>query len=141
MGELFSKFVMKFFVMLLKLEDQNLEKLIMVGDRLLIKPRTGSEKTKGGLYLPPGVEEKRRVQWGYVIKCGPGYPIPVSPEADEPWKDYTEKTQYISLQAHEGDLAVYLQEAGIEIEFNKEKYVILPHSAVLMLIRDETLFE
>ena len=127
--------------MLLKIEDQDLAKFIMVGDRVLIKPRSGSEKTKGGLYLPPGVEEKRRVQWGYVIKCGPGYPVPSTPESEEPWKEPKEKTHYISLQAEEGDLAVYLQEGGIEIEFNREKYMILPHSAILMLIRDETIFD
>jgi co-chaperonin GroES (HSP10) len=141
MGEYFSKFVCKYIPMLLKIEDQDIARLIMVGDRVLIKPRSGSEKTKGGLYLPPGVEEKRRVQWGYVIKCGPGYPIPSSPETDEPWKEQKDKTQYITLQAHEGDLAVFLQEGGIDIEFNREKYIILPHSAILMLIRDDTLFE
>ncbi|HSV87435.1 MAG TPA: co-chaperone GroES family protein [Bacteroidales bacterium] len=124
--------------MLLKIEGQDLDKFIMVGDRVLIMPRTGSEKTKGGLYLPPGVEEKRRVQWGYVIKCGPGYPVPAAQEADEPWRESTEKTHYISLQAQEGDLAVYLQEGGIDIEFNNEKYIILPHSAILMLIRDKS---
>jgi len=127
--------------MLLKIEGQDLSKFIMVGDRVLIKPRTGSEKTKGGLYLPPGVEEKRRVQWGYVIKCGPGYPIPTSPESDEPWKEQNDKTQYISLQAKDGDLVVYLQESGIEIEFNGEKFIILPHASILMLIRDESIFE
>ncbi len=127
--------------MLLKIEGQNLARFIMVGDRLLIKPRTGSEKTRGGLFLPPGVEEKRRVQWGYVIKCGPGYPIAASPETDEPWKENKDKTQYVPLQANEGDLAVYLQESGIEIEFNGEKFIILPHASVLMLIRDESVFE
>lgn len=127
--------------MVLMIEDQDIGRFIMVGDRVLIKPRSGSEKTRGGLFLPPGVEEKRRVQWGYVIKCGPGDPVPSSPETDEPWKDQKDKTQYIPLQAREGDLAVYLQEGGIEIEFNREKYLILPHSAILMLIRDEALFE
>jgi chaperonin GroES len=34
-----------------------------------------------------------------------------------------------------------LQKSGWEIEFNKEKYVIVPHSAILMLIRDEDLFK
>jgi pyruvate formate lyase activating enzyme len=33
------------------------------------------------------------------------------------------------------------KKSGYEIEFNKEKYVILPHSAILMLVRDEGLFE
>jgi len=126
--------------MLLKIENQEISKFVMVGDRVLVKPRKGNEKTKGGLLLPPGVEEKRQVQWGYVIKSGPGYPIPNTTENDEPWKDKVEETRYISLQAKEGDLAIYIQDNGIEIEFNKEKYLILPHSAILMLIRDESLF-
>ncbi|MCK4745951.1 MAG: co-chaperone GroES, partial [Bacteroidales bacterium] len=49
--------------------------------------------------------------------------------------------KYIPLQPKEGDLAVYLQKSGYEIEFNKEKYVIIPHSAILMLIRDKDLFK
>ena len=48
---------------------------------------------------------------------------------------------YLPLQAKEGDLAVYLQNSAYEINFNDEKYLIVPHSAILMLIRDEGLFE
>jgi co-chaperonin GroES (HSP10) len=40
-----------------------------------------------------------------------------------------------------GDLAVYLNKSGFEIEFNNEKYIILPHSAILMIIRDENLMK
>lgn len=32
------------------------------------------------------------------------------------------------LQENEGDLAIYLTKSGFEIELNKEKYIILPHS-------------
>ncbi len=35
------------------------------------------------------------------------------------------------------EIAVYLQKSGREIEFNNEKYVIVPYSAILILIRDE----
>jgi co-chaperonin GroES (HSP10) len=45
------------------------------------------------------------------------------------------------LQAKEGDLAIYLQRQGFEVEFDQEKYMIVPHSAILMLVRDEALFE
>ena len=66
--------------------------LIVVGDRLLIKPETGDSKTKGGLFLPPGYKEKEEVRSGYVIKTGPGYPIPLpGDEADEPWKNVDDK--------------------------------------------------
>jgi len=127
-------------IMLLQIEGQDLDKLIMIGDRVLIRPRIGSEKTQGGLFLPPGVEASRRVQSGYIIKCGPGYPLPVNPDTDEPWKEQSNKPAYLSLQAKEGDLAVFLQDGGIEIEFNKEKFIILQHSSILMLIRDESIF-
>ena len=120
--------------------DQSLDKIIMVGDRVLIKPKTPLDRTKTGLYLPPGVHEKEKVHAGYVVKVGPGYPIPAITEIDEPWKDKKEDVKYVPLQVSEGDLAIYLHNSGFEIEFNKEKYFILPHSSILMVIRDSTLF-
>jgi co-chaperonin GroES (HSP10) len=124
----------------LQIDEQDLKKFIMVGDRVLIKPKSQQEKTKSGLYLPPGVQEKEKVNSGYVLKVGPGYPIPAISD-DEPWMDVKEGVKYVPLQPREGDLAVYLQNSGYEIEFKKEKYIIIPHSAILMLIRDEELFD
>jgi chaperonin GroES len=123
--------------MLLKIEGEDLNKFILIGDRVLIKPKSATQRTKGGLYLPPGVEEKRKIQSGYVIKAGPGYPIPAPVESDEPWKDHKDNMKYFSLQAKEGDLAVYLQDSAFELEFEKEKYFIVPHSAILMLVRED----
>lgn len=124
------------------LDERDLSKLIVIGDRILIKPKTPQSKTKSGLLLPPGVNENEKVQIGFVVKVGPGYPIPlVTAEQDEPWKNKPEEPKYIPLQPKEGDQAVYLQNSAIEIEFNKEKYVIVPHSAILILLRDEGLFQ
>jgi len=75
------------------------------------------------------------------LRVGPGYPIPAMQDADEPWKNQGDAVKYIPLQPKEGDHAIYLQKSGYEIEFNNEKYVIIPHSAILMLIRDEELFK
>jgi hypothetical protein len=58
--------------------DNKLKKLIIVGDRVLIRLKKPHEKTGSGLYLPPGVQEKEKVQQGYIIKAGPGYPIPMT---------------------------------------------------------------
>ncbi len=126
--------------MSIEISGQNLEKLILVGDRVLIKPKTPHEKTKTGLFLPPGVQEKESIQIGYVVKVGPGYPIPAINEIDEPWKDKSDEVKYVPLQPKAGDEAVYLQKSGWDIEFGNEKYVIVPHNAILMLIRDEGLF-
>jgi len=127
--------------MALQIEEKNLNKFIVVGDRVLIKPKNQQERTKSGLYLPQGIQEKEKIRSGYVLKVGPGYPIPAIQDTDEPWKDRGDDVKYVPLQPKEGDEAIYLQNSGYEIEFNKEKYVIIPHSAILMLIRDEDLFK
>jgi co-chaperonin GroES (HSP10) len=117
---------------------RNLEKFIVVGDRVLIRPEEDSSKTASGLYLPPGVSEKEKIQSGYIIKVGPGYPTASNIE-DEPWKESKEKVKYISLQAKEGDLAIFLRKDAFEIEFEKEKLLIIPQSSVLLLIRNDLL--
>lgn len=118
--------------------DNRLKKLIVIGDRLLIKPLRPNEKTESGLYLPPGVHEKEKVQQGYVIKTGPGYAIPVAAE-EESWKSDEEKVKYIPLQAKEGDLAIFLLSTATEVMYENEKYFIVPQSAILMLEREEEL--
>ena len=82
-----------------------------------------------------------KLQTGYVIRIGPGYPLPLPADEDEPWKKKDEKNSYLPLQTKEGDLAVYLQSSAYEVSLNDEKYLILPHSAILMLVRDKELFE
>lgn len=125
----------------LQIDEKDLSKFIVVGDRVLIRPKNQQDRTKSGLYLPPGVQENEKIHSGYVLKVGPGYPIPAIQDSDEPWKDHGDEVKYVPLQPKEGDLAVYLQKSGYEIEFNKEKYVIIPHSAILLLIRDDELFK
>ena len=121
-------------------EKNKLEKIIIVGDRVLIKPKTVRDQTKSGLYLPPGVQQKEKVQEGYIMKVGPGYPIPADyGYEDESWGQEEEEVRYIPLQAKEGDLAIYLQRDAIEISYLDERYFIVPQSAVLMLVREEDL--
>ena len=119
--------------------DNKLKKLIVIGDRLLIKPTQANERTASGLYLPPGVQEKEKVQQGYVIKAGPGYAIPV-PVEDEPWKGEEEKIKYVPLQAKEGDLAIFLLSGATEVMYEGDKYFIVPQSAILMLEREDDLY-
>ncbi len=123
------------------LDNQDVEKFIVIGDRVLLKPKSPQHKTRSGLYLPPGFEDKQKIGCGYVIKSGPGYPIPTLPEVQEPWKKKDEKLNYFPLQVRTGDLAVFLQDSSFLIEFNKEKYIIVPHSAILMLIREDDILE
>jgi chaperonin GroES len=118
--------------------DNKLKKLIVIGDRVLIRLSKPDEKTASGLYLPPGVQEKEKVQQGYVIKTGPGYAIPM-PVENESWKAEEEQVKYIPLQAKEGDLAIFLLSGATEVMYEGEKYFIVPQSAILMLEREEDL--
>ena len=121
-------------------KNNTLEKINVVGDRVLVKPRKESERTDSGLYLPPGVREKEKIQYGYVVKIGPGYPIPFPVDNDEPWKSDEEKVKYVPLQVKEGDLAVFLQGGAYEVMYQNEKYFIVPQSSILMIERDDSLF-
>lgn len=119
--------------------DNKIRKFILVGDKVLLKPGAFNEKTKSGLYLPQTVVEKEPVQSGYVLQVGPGYAIP---SADEPesWKGEEERMRYIPLQAKEGDIALFLGSQSFEVQYEGEKYLIIPHQAILMLVREDDLF-
>lgn len=119
--------------------DNKLKKLIVVGDRVLIKPAKQNNKTESGLYLPPGVQEKEKIQSGYVIKVGPGYPLPLPADDDDIWKGKEEQVKYLPLQAQESDLAIFLQKGAIEVMYEGEKYFIVPQASILMLEREEEL--
>ncbi len=119
--------------------SHNLDNLIIVGDRVLIKPKAAPEKTRSGLLLPAGYNDKEPIQSGYIVKCGPGIPIPIPRDDDEePWKEQQgAATQYIAPQAQVGDLALFLQKSAVEVMFHNEKYYIVPNSAILLLERTE----
>jgi chaperonin GroES len=112
--------------------------LVIVGDRVLIDPDEGTGKTSSGLYLPPTVKEKEKVASGYVVKTGPGYAVHDPNISEEPWATGMKKeVKYMPLQSNEGDYAIFLRESAVEIEFEDKKYLIVPHSAILALVRIE----
>jgi len=117
--------------------DNKFKKLIVIGDRVLIRPAKNQEKTKSGLYLPPGVQEREQLQSGYIIKAGPGFPIPIPAENDEPWRENDEPIKYVPLQARQGDLAIFLQKGAIEVIYQGEKFFIVSQSSILLLEREE----
>ena len=113
------------------------KQLIVVGDRLLVRPSEGEERTDSGLVLPATAMQDQQVRQGRVIKVGPGIPVPDPGDVDEPWKKREEQPRYVPLQAREGDLALFLKKASVEIKFEGERYLIVPNGAVLMLIRED----
>ena len=112
--------------------------LIIVGDRVLIDPDEGIDKRSSGLYLPPTVREREKVLGGYIVKTGPGYPVHDPTVTEERWAVSKKKeVKYVPLQAAGGDYAIFLKEAAVEIEFEEKKYLIVPHTAILALVRVE----
>jgi len=113
-----------------------MKELILVGDRVLIEPDEGEGKTESGLYLPEGVKEKEKIQAGTVVKVGPGYPVPdPSLLEEEPWAKPKREKKYFPLEVKESDYCIFLRNSAIEIEFEKKKYLVVPHSAILLIVR------
>ena len=113
------------------------KKLIVVGDRILVRPEQGEERTGAGLYLPQTAVSARQAQGGWVVSVGPGIPIPEPMDLDDDDFDEHHVPRYLPLQAQEGDYAVFMKKAAIEITFEKKQYLIVPNAAILVLIREE----
>ena len=113
-----------------------LDNIIVVGDRVLIRPDDAADRTKSGLYLPAGYKDNETVSSGYILKCGPGYPLP-SLDEGEVWESKSSSPRYLPLQVQPGDLAIFLSKNAIEIKYNGTKYIIVPQSAILLVERDE----
>ena len=115
------------------------KQILVVGDRVLIKPDKGEQKSKAGLYLPPSVIEKQEILSGVIVEIGPCIPLG-NPEEniDEPWSSNdNSNVKYIPTQADVGDIALFLNKASIEIKIENDDYLIVPQSAILILIRDD----
>lgn len=122
------------------MDDASRKRLLVVGDRVLVTPEKGEERTRVGLYLPAAAVEKMAVKGGRIVEVGPGTPVPNPNDYDEePWKldDRSLRAKYVPLEAQVGDYALFLRNASVEIEFEGEQFLIVPHGAILILVRDE----
>ena len=115
------------------------KKLIVVGDRLLVRPEEGDERTHAGLYLPQTAIASRQAAGGWVVSVGPGVPV-VSPldMSEEPWSEHGEaaRPHYLPMQAQEGDYVLFMRKAAVEITFENERYLVVPQAAILALSRE-----
>lgn len=112
--------------------------LIVIGDRVLIRPDESAEKSAAGLYLPPTVREKEDVWGGVVVEVGPGIPMSEPTDVEEePWRTGADKVKYIPTQVETGDYALFLKKASVEIKFEQKKFLIVPQAAILVLVREE----
>ncbi len=87
-------------------------KIIPIGERVILKPVKAEERTKSGIYLPKGSEEKKQ---GIVHDVGTlkdGSRIPL----------------------HQGDKVIYGGYGSEEIEINNEKFLIIEFKDIIAKI-------
>ncbi len=113
----------------------NTTELIVIGDRVLLKVDDSEKRTEVGLYLPDTVRDKEDVLEGTIIKTGRGTPL-VEPSLLTDWSSSEVSVRYMPMEAKPGDHALFLKKAAIELEFEGEKYHIVPQSAILVLVRE-----
>jgi co-chaperonin GroES (HSP10) len=113
------------------------KRLIVVGDRVLIAPEEGEERSRVGLYLPASAVDAQAVQTGTVMAVGPGTPISAPTDlGDEPWRITSGEARYLPVQAQVGDYAIFFRRAAVEITFEGDKYLVVPQAAILTLVRE-----
>ena len=119
------------------MEGKGGKRLIVVGDRVLIEPEEGEERTTVGLYLPASAVDKQSVQGGRVLATGPGTPIGAPTELDEePWRIASGEARYLPVQARVGDFAIFFRKAAVRISFEGKEYLVVPQAAILTLVRE-----
>lgn len=117
--------------------DDPLKRLIVVGDRVLVTPEEGEERTNVGLYLPATALEGRQVQGGRILATGPGIPMGEPTRLDEePWRIRGPDVKYMPMQAEAGDYALFFRKAAVELTFDGRSYLVVPQAAILVLVRD-----
>jgi co-chaperonin GroES (HSP10) len=114
------------------------KKLIVVGDRVLVRIEEGEDRSKVGLYLPPSAIDNQAVQGGKIVATGPGLPMPDIPDSnEEPWRvGGPRETRFVPMQARQGDYALFFRKAAVEITFEDERYLVVPQGALLALVRE-----
>jgi co-chaperonin GroES (HSP10) len=112
--------------------------LIVVGDRVLITPEEGEDRTRVGLYLPATAIDTQQVQTGLIVAVGPGEPVAdLSTLDEEPWKVARREGRRSTMQARVGDHATFFRKAAVEITFDERRYLVVPQAAILVLLRDD----
>ncbi len=114
------------------------KQLLVVGDRVLINPEDGDDRTRVGLYLPATAIDAMQVQTGLIVATGPGTPVAdISSLDEEPWKVDQREGRSRGMQARVGDHAIFFRKAAVEITFEEKRYLVVPQAAILVLIRED----
>ena len=99
----------------------NVMELKPLGDRVLIKPISEEEKSKGGILLPDTVS-KEKPQAGEILAVGPG--------------TTNKDGKIIPMTVKKGDKVVYAKYSGTDIkDDNDEDYLILSEKDILAIVK------
>ncbi|OGN92137.1 MAG: co-chaperone GroES [Chloroflexi bacterium RBG_13_50_10] len=90
-------------------------KLDPLGDRVVVKPSSKEEVTKGGIVIPDTAKEKP--QEGKVVAVGPGR--------------MTDDGKRLAMDVKVGDIVIYAKYGGTEIKEGDEEFIILRESDIL----------
>ncbi|MBU2495295.1 MAG: co-chaperone GroES [Candidatus Omnitrophica bacterium] len=93
-------------------------KIKPLGDRVVVKPLEGVEKSKGGIVIPDTAKEKP--QEGKVVAVGKGR--------------VTDDGKVIAAEVKVNDKVLYGKYSGTEITVDSEEYVVLHESDILGIV-------
>jgi len=85
-----------------------------LGDRVIVQPSEGEEKTASGIVIPDTAKEKP--QEGKVKAVGPGR---------------YEEGKLIPLDVKRGDIVIYSKYGGTEVKVGGKEYLILSERDIL----------
>src|SRR5258705_13921075 len=106
------------------------KRLIVVGDRVLITPEEGEERTNVGLYLPPTALEGRQGQGVRIVATGPGTPMAEPTSMDEePGKIRGAEAKYLPMQGEGGEYALFCRKAADDLTFEGKTYLAVRQAA------------
>jgi chaperonin GroES len=92
-------------------------KLRPLGDRVIVKPSEGEEKTASGLVIPDTAKEKP--QEGTVVAVGPGR---------------YEDGKNVPMDVKKGDKIIYSKYGGTEVKIDGEEHLILSERDILAVV-------
>jgi chaperonin GroES len=86
-----------------------------LADRVVVKPVTQEERTKGGIVLPDTAKDKP--QEGEVVAVGPGRIL--------------DNGNRVEMEVKVGDRVIFSKYSGTEVKIEGEEYLIMRESDIL----------
>jgi len=94
-------------------------KLVPLSDRVVLKQLEAEEKTKSGIILASGSQEKP--QEAEVIAVGPGGMV---------------DGKEVTMQVKEGQKVIYSKYAGTEVKLEDETYIVVKQNDILAIVEN-----